>query len=58
MAADVQEGTNGVENKNNVYRLELKKYRTNLDSYTLKAEVSGVSQGASKGEMMLKRPVN
>ncbi len=48
----------GVENKDNIYRLELKKYRTNLDSYILKAEVSGVSQGASKGEMVLKKLVN
>ena len=58
VAADVHEGTTGVENKDNVYKLELKKYRTNLDSYTLKAEVSGVSQGASRGEMMLKRLTN
>lgn len=54
VASDVHEGRTGVENKDNIYRLELKKYRTNLDSYILKAEVSGVSQGASKGEMVLK----
>ena len=53
VASDVHEGRTGVENKDNIYRLELKKYRTNLDSYILKAEVSGVSQGASKGEMVL-----
>lgn len=55
VAADIHEGRTGVENKDNTYRLELKKYRSNLDSYTLKAEVSAVSQGASKGEMMLKK---
>lgn len=58
VAADSHEGWTGVENKDNTYRLELKKYRTNLDSYTLKAEVSGVSQGASKGEMILKKLAN
>lgn len=55
VAADTHEGWTGVENKDNAYRLDLKKYRTNLDSYTLKAEVSGVSEGASKGEMTLKK---
>ena len=58
VAFDVHEGRTGVENKDNIYRLELKKYRTNLDSYILKAEVSGVSQGASKGEMVLKKLVD
>ena len=58
VASDVHEGRTGVENKDNIYRLELKKYRTNLDSYILKAEVSGVSQGASKGEMVLKKLVD
>ena len=58
LASDVHEGRTGVENKDNIYRLELKKYRTNLDSYILKAEVSGVSQGASKGEMVLKKLVD
>ena len=33
MASDVHEGSTGVEIKDNIYRLELKKYRTNLDSY-------------------------
>ena len=55
VAADTHEGWTGVENKDNSYRLDLKKYRTNLDSYTLKAEVSGVSEGDSKGEMTLKK---
>lgn len=55
VAADNHEGWTGVENKDNSYRLDLKKYRTNLDSYTLKAEVSGVSEGDSKGEMTLKK---
>lgn len=55
VAADIHEGWTGVENKDNSYRLEFKKYRTNLDSYTLKAEVSGVSEGASKGEMTLRK---
>lgn len=55
VAADIHEGRTGVENKDNTYRLELKKYRSNLDSYILKAEVSAVSQGASKGEMTLKK---
>ncbi len=52
VAADTHEGWTGVENKDNS---DLKKYRTNLDSYTLKAEVSGVSEGDSKGEMTLKK---
>ena len=33
VAADNHEGWTGVENKDNSYRLDLKKYRTNLDSY-------------------------
>lgn len=55
VAADVHEGWTGEENKENVYRMVLKKYRTNLDSYTLKAEVSGASGSDSKGEMILKK---
>lgn len=55
VASDVHEGSTGVKNKENTYQLVLKKYRTNLDSYTLKAEVSGVSEGPCKGEMMLRK---
>ena len=40
------------------YTLVLKKYRTNLDSYTLKAEVSGASGADSQGEMILKKNEN
>lgn len=58
VASDVHEGWTGVENNGNSYRLVLKKYRTNLDSYTLRAEVGGASEGDSKGEMMLKKAVD
>lgn len=55
VAADAHEGWTGVENHGNSYRLVLKKYRTNLDSYTLKAEVSGASGSDARGEMTLKK---
>lgn len=55
VASDVHEGWTGQENRDNVYRLALKKYRSGLDSYTLKAEVSGASGSDSRGEMMLKK---
>lgn len=58
VAADVHEGWTGVENNGNSYTLVLKKYRTNLDSYTLKAEVSGASSADSQGEMILKKNRN
>lgn len=58
VAADVHEGWTGVENNRNSYTLVLKKYRTNLDSYTLKAEVSGASGADSQGEMILKKNEN
>ena len=58
VAADVHEGWTGVENNGNSYTLVLKKYRTNLDSYTLKAEVSGASGADSQGEMILKKNGN
>ncbi|MCD8060790.1 MAG: alpha-N-acetylglucosaminidase [Akkermansiaceae bacterium] len=58
VAADVHEGWTGVENNGNSYMLVLKKYRTNLDSYTLKAEVSGASGADSQGEMILKKNGN
>lgn len=47
-----------MENNRNSYTLVLKKYRTNLDSYTLKAEVSGASGADSQGEMILKKNQN
>lgn len=58
VAADVHEGWTGVENNGNSYTFVLKKYRTNLDSYTLKAEVSGASGADSQGEMILKKNGN
>lgn len=58
VASDVHEGWTGTENRKNSFRLVLKKYRTNLDSYTLKAEVSGASTGISRGVMILKKSAN
>lgn len=55
VASDVHEGWTGQENRDNVYRLALKKYRSGLDSYTLKADVSGASGSDSRGEMVLKK---
>lgn len=55
VASDIHEGWTGLESRENVYRLALKKYRTGLDSYTLKVDVSGASGSDSRGEMMLKR---
>ena len=55
VASDVHEGWTGTENRKNTFRLVLKKYRTNLDSYMLKAEVCGASSGISRGVMILKK---
>lgn len=54
VAEETHEGWTGVENTDNVYHLNLKKYRTNLDAYTLKAEVSGASGDDSRGVMIFK----
>ncbi|MEG2969842.1 MAG: alpha-N-acetylglucosaminidase [Akkermansia sp.] len=56
VAADTHEGWTGTENKENTYKIILKKYRTNLDAYTLKATVSGVSNPTdSRGELIFKK---
>lgn len=55
MARDIHEGWTGEENKNNTYTLMLKKYRTNLDAYTLKVKVSGASGSDSRGYLSFKK---
>ncbi len=54
VAEDRHEGWAGMDNKDNTYVLQLPKYRTNLDMYTLKAEVSGASGNNSQGTMLFK----
>lgn len=55
VAEDVHDGSTGIKNENNVYRLEVKKLREGLDAYTLKAEVSGVSSEHSSGTLIFKK---
>ncbi len=55
VAADVHEGWTGQENKQNTFILKLPKYRTGLDSYTLKAEVSGASGTNSSGTLFFNK---
>jgi len=50
---DVHEGETGWKHKNNTYIIPLKKVRTSLDSYTLKAKVSGVSGTDSQGVLTI-----
>lgn len=55
VASDIHEGWTGVENKNNVYILNLKQYREALDAYTLKVEVEGASGTDSSGTMEFRK---
>lgn len=54
VAEDKHEGWTGQDNRDNVYTLKLPSYRTNLDAYTLKAEVSGASGTQSQGTMSIR----
>ncbi|MDH3069610.1 alpha-N-acetylglucosaminidase [Akkermansia sp. N21169] len=49
VAVDEHPGWTGIENKRNTYTLPVEKLRTNLDSYTIKAEVKGASGTDSSG---------
>ena len=49
VAVDEHPGWTGIENKQNTYTLPVEKLRTNLDSYTIKAEVKGASGTDSSG---------
>lgn len=53
VATDVHEGWTGQENRNNSYTLKLDKYRTNLNSYVIKAAVKGASGNESRGAMTI-----
>ena len=55
VSEDKHKGTAGIKNDKNVYRLNVKKLRTNLDSYVLKAEVEGVSSNDSAGTLVFKK---
>lgn len=48
-----REGWTGIENRFNTYVFPLETYRTNLDTYTLRAEVSVASAVDSEGVMTL-----
>ncbi len=51
VAKDVHEGWTGIENRQNTFLLELPQIRTSLESYTLRAEVSGASSTNSAGTL-------
>lgn len=53
VAEDIHQGWTGYQNTNNVYILDLTKYRTNLDVYTLKVKAKGVSGVDSRGIMKI-----
>lgn len=55
VAEDAHEGWTGVENRENNYRIDLKKLRTNLDSYSLRVKASSVSSIDSSGVMKIKK---
>lgn len=50
VSEDVHEGQTGWENKNNSYKLPVKELRKGLESYTIKADVEGVSGNNSGGK--------
>lgn len=55
VSEDVHEGWTGIENKQNVFTLTVKKLRTNLDAYTIKAQVRGVSGNDSSGKFLFRK---
>ncbi|QQL44102.1 alpha-N-acetylglucosaminidase [Sulfuriroseicoccus oceanibius] len=55
VAQDRHTGQTGWQHKDNRYTLDLKKLRTNLDAYTLKAKVRGVGGGDSAGTLKICR---
>jgi len=55
VASDHHDGSTGWKHHNNTYTLELNDLRTNLDSYTLKAKVSGDGGSDSSGALKIHR---
>lgn len=55
VAEDIHDGLAGQENKNNTYKITVEQMRTNLDAYTLKAEVEGVPSDDAAGILIFKR---
>lgn len=55
VAEDVHEGWTGVENRQNIYRINLRKLRTSLDSYRLRVNVSAVSSIDSAGVLSIRK---
>lgn len=55
ISEDVHAGQAGMENKANVYTIEVSKLRTNLAAYIIKAEVKGVSGTDSGGKFIFRK---
>lgn len=55
VAEDIHEGFAGKENRNNTYKIRVDQMRTNLDAYTLKAEVKGMPSNDAAGILIFKR---
>ncbi len=55
VAEDIHEGWTGQKNENNTYLINLPKFRTDLDSYTLRVKVSAASSIDSQGVMKIRR---
>lgn len=55
VAEDIHEGFAGTNNRGNSYKIKVDKMRTNLDAYTLKAEVFGTPSNDAAGVLIFKR---
>lgn len=55
VSEDVHNGRTGISHEANTYTICVDKLRTNLDVYTLKAEVEGVGGGNSSGELIFRK---
>lgn len=55
VSKDEHYGKTGVEGKDNTYRLNVPKLRTNLDSYVIKAKVKGLGGNDSSGKMIVRK---
>lgn len=55
VAEDAHAGWTGVDNRDNTYRIDLKKIRSNLDSYSIRVKASSVSSINSAGIMKIKK---
>lgn len=58
VSSDKHEGTTGWKNENNSYKINVPQLRKGLDSYTIKADVTGVSGDDSGGKFIFRKVQN